>query len=424
MTPETSSLVAQADRLLGKGFSGMNARAHNCIALLDCVQDKGNAGRLSLLPSGLTFDSEQGGLAVPLQALLHVSLQERNYSDVHVPVRMIRKTKTSCGNELVRLQRLLIESRDATRLLGGSANLSDGAPLAPSAKIDDPVFDDTFELLEKRVIVVQRLMSDGSAWSTMAPMLSELRFVASNPDDALEFSVIVSSRIKANWAQWLLPDVRKACGNSKEVILMTVPVVALLPIQSGFFGKGGEDLSGELSLMCVCSKGIAVCHIAAAVKAEHGYAIDKWRFVEYAKLSDMILSLDDPQQLSFVFAKGSAWDPVAIHAGSPTVRWELCSTVQRMYSECCSGSYLARNLFADKFYPASWAEIRALTQSTAELWLSRTGLPCLKFGRQGEPQVRVIKLNTADSSLNWNSSSKKKDPLLLGQVRARLAAVD
>ena len=420
MTPETTKLVAQADRLLAMGFSGMSSRAPNCIALLDCVQDKGNAGRLSLVPSGLTFDSEQGGLTVPMHALLHCSLQERNFSDVDVPVSIISNTlKTGSGNELVRLQRLLVESRDATRLLGGSANLSEGAPAPPSAKSDEPVLDDTFQLLEKRVIVVQRLVSDGSASSSMAPMLSELRFVASNPNDALEFSVIVSSRIKAKWAQQLLADVRKACGNGKETILMTVPVVALLPVQSGFFGKGGDDLTEEMSLICICSKGIAVCHVAAAVKAEHGYAMDKWRFVEYSKLSDISLSLDDPQQFSFAFAKGSAWDPVVIHAGSPTLRWELCSTVQRLYSECCSGSYLARNLFAEKFYPASWSEMRPLTQSSAELWLSRTGLPCLKFGRQGEPQVRVIKLNTADSSLNWNSSSKKKDPLLLGQVRAR-----
>ena len=66
--------------------------------------------------------------------------------------------------------------------------------------------------------------------------------------------------------------------------------------------------------------------------------------------------------------------------------------------------------------------MRLLTQASAEQWLARTGLTCLKFGRQGEPQVRTIKFNAADCSLFWNSDSKKKDPLLLSQVmRARFA---
>jgi hypothetical protein len=60
--------------------------------------------------------------------------------------------------------------------------------------------------------------------------------------------------------------------------------------------------------------------------------------------------------------------------------------------------------------------MRLLTQASAEQWLARTGLTCLKVGRQGEPQVRTIKFNAADCSLFWNSDSKKKDPLLLNQV--------
>ncbi len=418
MSPETAKLVAQAEQLLSAGFVGANPRDPNCIALLSCVQDKGNAGRLSLLPSGLSFESEGGQLHVPMHDLLHVSLQDANYGDVDVPLRVPKSELSVGGNsEIARMQRLLVDSRDASRLLGGSVNLSDGAPRAPSAKkLEQPEEDDTFQHLEKRVVVVQRLLLDGAAHSAMLPALAELRFVAANPNDALEFCLIASSRIGAHWAHKLLPDARRASGSGSDSISMVAPVVALHRAQGGFFGGKGDDATEELALLCACSKGIAVASVSAAAKAEHGYAIDKWRFVEYTKLSDILLSPDDPLQFSLACAKGCAWEPLAIYAGSPALRLQLCSTLQRLYSVCCSGRYLAPNLLAERLYAASWSEVRALTQSSAEQWLSQTGLPCLKFGRQGEPQVRVIKLNAADSSLYWNSGSKKKDPLCLAQV--------
>jgi hypothetical protein len=405
------------------GRASANTRATDSLAILDCVQDKGNAGRLSLSPSGLTFQSEQRLLNIPLHELISSSLQESNHGDVEVPLH-ISSTNHCAGSteELLRLKKLLQESRDATRLMGGSVNLSDGAPAVPSARREGAIVDDTFQHTDKRVFVVHRLALDGAAHNTLAPILSELRFVASDPNDALEFSIIVSSRLKAFWASRLLPAVHKASGNSSEIIIATAPVVALMPGQSGFFGaKSADELIPELSILCICSKGIAVGHVVVAVKLEHGYVIDKWRFVEYSTLSDLSLSLDDPLQLTFAFAKGSAWDPIAVLTSNPSLRWELCCTVQRLYNASCSGKYIARNLFAEKFHPASWAEVRSLTNASAELWLSRTGLPCLKFGRQGEPQIRVIKLNTADSTLYWNSS-KKKDPLLLSQVQLLLTA--
>jgi hypothetical protein len=419
MSPETAKLVAHAEQLLSVGFVGANPRDPNCIALLSCVQDKGNAGRLSLLPSGLSFESEGGLLHVPMYDVLHLSLQDANFGDVDVPLRVPKGELAVGGNnsEIARMQRLLVDSRDASRLLGGSVNLSDGAPRAPSAKkLEQPEEDDTFQHLEKRVIVVHRLLLDGAAHSAMLPALSELRFVAANPNDALEFSLIAGSRIDSHWAHKLLPDVRRASGSGSDTISMVAPVVALQRVQSGFFGGKGDDATEELALLCACSKGIAVASVTAAAKAEHGYVIDKWRFVEYTKLSDVLLSPDDPLQMSLSCAKGCAWEPLAIYAVSPSQRLQLCSTLQRMYSICCSGRYLAPNLLADSLYAASWSEVRPLTLSSAEQWLSRTGLPCLKFGRQGEPQVRVIRLNTADSSLSWNSGSKKKDPLLLAQV--------
>jgi hypothetical protein len=419
MTPETAKLVAQAQQFLSLGFTSANSRDPNCIALLNCVQDKGNAGRLSLLPSGLSFESEGGVLSVHTHEVLHVALQETNYGDVDVPVR-IPKPATGEGNsELVRMQRLLVDSRDASRLLG-SAGLSD-VPRAPSARSEEPV-DDTFQLLDKRVIVVQRLVLDGSAHSALLPALSELRFVAPNPDDALEFSLLACNHIKAYWAHRLLPDVRKASGDGGDSIIMIAPVVALHHAQSGFFGAKSDDSGAELALVCLCSRGIAVAHVTASAKAEHGYTIDRWKYVQYSKLSDIVLSCDDALQFSLAFAKGSAWEPYAVYCSSPALRAELCYTLQRVYSKCCSEKHLAPNLFADKFYPASCGEMRLLTQASAEQWLARTGLTCLKFGRQGEPQVRTIKFNAADCSLFWNSDSKKKDPLLLSQVmRARFA---
>jgi hypothetical protein len=426
MSPETCKLIAQADLLLTEGFSKANSRAPNCIALLDCVQDKGGAGRLSMLPSGLSFESEAGLLTVPMNELLHLSLQECSYSDADVPVRdNISGRKTDFKNELLRMQRLQVESQDATRLLGGSANLSDGAPAAPSAKSESATvaeFEDTFQHLEKRVVVVHRLVMGGACHSAIAPMLCEMRFVALNPNDALEFCVLACSRVRAHWAQHVLADVRKACGNGKEMVLMVAPVVALNRASTGFFGgKSADDLTAELALVCVCGKGVAVAAVSAAVKAEHGYVIDKWRWVEYRSFTDAQLSPDDALQFSFAFAKGCGWDPVALYAVSPCLRWELCCAVQRLFHASCSGAYLAQNLFAEKMYPASWSDVRALTQAVAEMWLSRTGLPCLKFGRQGEPQLRVMKLNVQDHSLYWNSSSKKKEPLLLAQVlRLRL----
>jgi hypothetical protein len=421
MSPETSKLIAQAELLLTEEFGKANSRAPNCIALLDCVQDKGGAGRLSMLPSGLLFESEAGLLSVPVNELLHLSLQECSYSDAEVPVRdNISGRKTDFKNELLRMQRLQVESQDATRLLGGSANLSGGAPAAPSAKSEaatEVECDDTFKHLEKRVVVVQRLVVGGACHSAMAPMLCEMRFVALNPNDALEFCLLACSRVRAHWAQHVLADVRKACGNVKETVLMAAPVVALNRTATGFFGgKSADDLTAELALVCVCGKGVAVAAISAAVKAEHGFVIDKWRWVEYRSFTDVQLSQDDALQFSFAFAKGCAWDPVALYAVSPCLRWELCCAVQRLFHSSCSGVYLAQNLFAEKLYPASWSDVRALTQPVAELWLSRTGLPCLKFGRQGEPQVRVMRLNVQDHSLYWNSSSKKKEPLLLAQV--------
>jgi hypothetical protein len=198
---------------------------------------------------------------------------------------------------------------------------------------------------------------------------------------------------------------------------MVAPVVSLNHVQSGFFGaKSTDDLIEELSLVSICSKGVAVANVAVNPKAEHGYALEKWRFVEYPKFSDISLSSDDPLQMAFSFTKGSAWDPVTIYTSCPTVRWEICSALQRYYCAVCAGRYLAQALFAEKLYPASWGELRALTHASAELWLSRSGLPCLKFGRQGEPQVRIIRLNVVDCSLNWNSSAKKKEPLYLAQV--------
>jgi hypothetical protein len=423
MSPETTKLVAHAEMLLGAGFSSASSRDPNCIALLNCVQDKGNAGRLSLLPTGLCFESEGGLLHVPMHDVLHITLQEANHSDVDVPLQIPKGSRYVVSNiELLRLQRLLVECRDSTRLMGGSANLS-GAPEVPSAAAlaaaaDDPLVDDTFQQLQKRVVVVQRLVLDGAAHNNMVPMLSELRFVAANPNDALEFSVIACSRISDRWAQLLLPDVRKAGGVGGEGIALIAPVVSLNHVQSGFFGgKSSDDLVVELCLVNICSNGIAVASVVAAPKAEHGYALEKWRFVDYSKISDISLSIDDPLQFSFAFAKGCAWDPVAIYTSCPTLRWQICCAVQRLYCSFCAGKHLARNLFAERFYPASWAEVRALSQSSAELWLSRSGLPCLKFGRQGEPQVRIIKLNVLDSTLTWNSSAKKKDPLYLAQVR-------
>ena len=76
MTPETSKLVAHAEHLLNTGFGSQSLRDPNCIALLHCVQDKGSAGRLSLLPSGLHFESEAGAVHVPIHDILHLSLQE------------------------------------------------------------------------------------------------------------------------------------------------------------------------------------------------------------------------------------------------------------------------------------------------------------------------------------------------------------
>jgi len=278
MSPETSKLVAQAELLLAEGFSKANSRAPNCIALLDCVQDKGGAGRLSMLPSGLSFESEAGLLTVPVNEILHLSLQECSYSDAEVPVREnISGRKTDFKNELLRMQRLQLESQDATRLLGGSANLSDGAPAAPSAKLEaatEVEFEDTFKHLEKRVVVVQRLLVGGACHSAMAPMLCEMRFVAVNPNDALEFCVLACSRVRAHWSQHVLADVRKACGNGKETVLMAAPVVALNHAATGFFGgKSTDDLTAELSLVCVCGKGVAVAAVSAAVKAEHGYVM-------------------------------------------------------------------------------------------------------------------------------------------------------
>ena len=75
MSPETTKLVAHAESLLGAGFSSASSRDPNCIALLNCVQDKGNAGRLSLLPTGLCFESEGGLLHVPMHDVLHIMLQ-------------------------------------------------------------------------------------------------------------------------------------------------------------------------------------------------------------------------------------------------------------------------------------------------------------------------------------------------------------
>jgi hypothetical protein len=425
MTPETSKLVAHAEHLLSAGFSSVSTRDPNCIALLNCVHDKGNAGRLSLLPSGLSFEGEGGGgvLQVPMHDLLHVSLQETNHSDVDVPLQIPASSRNVVSDsEPQRMQRLLVECKDATRLMGGSANLS-GAPDQQKAAADLPDADDAFQQLQKRVVVVQCLIFDGFARNNLVPVLSELRFVAPNPNDALEFSIIASSRVKARWAQQVLADVRKVSANSSENISMVAPVVSLNHAQSGFFGgKNTEDLIEELSLVCVCSKGVAVASLAVNLKAEHGYAIEKWRFVDYPKLSDISLSCDDPLQMAFAFAKGSSWCPAVIYASCPTVRWEICSAVQRLYCTACSGRYLAQALLAEKLYPASWGEVRALTQSSAELWLSRAGLPCLKFGRQGEPQVRIIRLNVIDFSLNWNSSDKKKEPLYLAQVCAHDAA--
>jgi hypothetical protein len=419
MTPETAKLVAQAEQLLAVGFTGANSRDPNCLALLDCVLDKGNAGRLSLLPTGLSFDSEGSLLNVHMHDLLHVSLQETNHSDVALPLSIPKSVRiVEAKGELVRMQRLLVESRDASRLLGGSSSLSDSNPIAPSAKLEEIAVDDTFLLLEKRVVVVQRLVLDGAAHSAMVPALSELRFVTSDPNDALEFSILLCGHLKAYWAQKIMADVRKASGTSNDTISLLAPVVALQHTQGGFFGGKSDDVTQEIALVCVCSKGIVVGTITLSSKVEQGYVIDKWRFVDYTKLGDITLSCDDPLEFSLTFAKGSAWEPFKLFAGSPTLRWELCSTIQRKYHACCSGKYLAPNLFAEKLYPASWAEMRALTQSSAEMWLSRTGVACLKFGRQGEPQVRIIMLNTADSSLFWNSGSKKKDPLSLAQVAA------
>ena len=124
MTPETAKLVAQAQQFLSLGFTGANSRDPNCIALLNCVQDKGNAGRLSLLPSGLSFESEGGVLSVHTHDVLHVALQETSYGDVDVPVRIPKRATGEGNSELVRMQRLLVDCRDASRLSLSPASAS------------------------------------------------------------------------------------------------------------------------------------------------------------------------------------------------------------------------------------------------------------------------------------------------------------
>ena len=59
--------------------------------------------------------------------------------------------------------------------------------------------------------------------------------------------------------------------------------------------------------------------------------------------SDIMLSCDDALQFSLAFAKGSAWEPYAVYCSSPALRAELCFTLQRVYSKCCSDKYLAPN---------------------------------------------------------------------------------